>query len=113
MAAKQELQQLDVLLERALEGEGQMAFVTGGAGRGKSALLREFARRACLAHPDLLAAVGNCNPYSGVSDPYLPLRCVLRSLLGDVELARSLGLLTQAHLEGLWQMGPKYSAFAG
>ena len=103
---EQELQQLDVLLERALEGEGQMAFVTGGAGRGKSALLREFARRACLAHPELLVAVGNCNPYSGVSDPYLPMRCVLRSLLGDVELARSLGLLTQAHLKGLWQAGP-------
>ena len=35
------------------------------------------------------------------------LRGVLRSLMGDVELAKSLGMLDQAQLRRLWQRGPK------
>ncbi|NIP78802.1 MAG: hypothetical protein GWM90_06220, partial [Gemmatimonadetes bacterium] len=61
----------------ALAGQGQVVFVTGGPGRGKTALMREFARRAMEVHPDLLVAGGNCNAYSGVGDPYLPFREVL------------------------------------
>ena len=102
-----ELRELNRRLESVLKGNGRLAFVTGGAGRGKSTLLREFARQACGEHPDLLVAAGNCNPYAGVSDPYLPLRGVLRSLMGDVELAKSLGMLNQMQLRRLWQAGPK------
>ncbi len=55
--------QLGRSLDAALAGEGQVVFVTGGAGRGKTALMEEFARRAQDAHPDLLVAIGNCNAY--------------------------------------------------
>jgi predicted ATPase len=70
-------------------------------------LLRQFARQASIAQPELLVSTGSCNPYSGLSDPYLPLRSALRGLMGDVELAKSLGMLTQTHLKRLWQAGPQ------
>ena len=37
--------QLGRSLDAALAGEGQVVFVTGGAGRGKTALMEEFAFR--------------------------------------------------------------------
>jgi DNA-binding SARP family transcriptional activator/tetratricopeptide (TPR) repeat protein len=103
VAREAELERLDALLQSVLVGSGRLAFITGEAGRGKTALMREFAHRACELTPDLLAVTGSCNPYSGVSDPYLPLRSALRMLMGNVELAQSSGMLTQAHLQRLWQ----------
>jgi DNA-binding SARP family transcriptional activator/tetratricopeptide (TPR) repeat protein len=107
VAREQELQRLNQLLECALRRNGRVAFITGGAGRGKTALLREFARQAGRAHPDLLVAAGNCNPYSGVSDPYLPLRSVLCILLGNVELAGSTGMLDRRQVVSLVQAMPQ------
>ena len=107
VARQAEMERLDALLQSALAGNGQVAFISGEAGRGKTALLREFTQRACQAIPDLLAAAGNCNPYSGVSDPYLPLRSVLRMLVGDIDLARSSGMLTQTGLLRLHRAAPK------
>ena len=74
---ERELAFLDAHLSEALAGHGRVVFVTGGPGRGKTALLDEFGRRAMEAHPDLLVASGNCNAYSGVGDPYLPFREVV------------------------------------
>ncbi|MGD8753665.1 MAG: serine/threonine-protein kinase, partial [Anaerolineales bacterium] len=42
VARGRELQQLDGYLEKALTGDGQAVFVTGGPGRGKTALVEEF-----------------------------------------------------------------------
>ncbi len=74
VARERELAQLQTFLERALAGHGQVCFVTGEAGAGKTALVIEFARRAQAAHPKLLVALGNCNAQTGMGDPYLLFR---------------------------------------
>jgi DNA-binding SARP family transcriptional activator len=102
VAREQELAQLDGYLEATLAGRGQVVFVTGGPGRGKTALMREFARQAMEAHPELLVAHGNCNAYSGVGDPYLPFREVLGMLTGDVESRWAAGAISRNHARRSW-----------
>jgi ABC-type oligopeptide transport system substrate-binding subunit/tetratricopeptide (TPR) repeat protein len=82
---ERELSQLQAFLDQALAGQSQSVFVTGEAGSGKTALIHEFARRSEASHTDLVVAIGNCNAQTGLSDPYLPFREVLRLLIGDVE----------------------------
>ncbi len=82
---EQELAQLWQFLERSLGSQGQVCFVTGEAGSGKTALVTEFARRAQERHTDLVVAVGQCDAHTGMGDPYLPFREVLSLLTGDVE----------------------------
>ena len=50
VARERELSQLDSFLSRALAGRGQVCFVTGEAGSGKTAMITEFARRAQAQH---------------------------------------------------------------
>jgi len=90
VARDSELRRLGEILDRSLAGQGQICFITGEAGAGKSSLAGEFARRAQANHSDLLIAVGNCNAQTGIGDPYLPFREILGQLTGDVE-----GKLTQ------------------
>jgi len=82
---EEELTQLNSVLDRALAGSGQVIFVTGEAGSGKTALVTEFARREQAAHPDLIVALGQGDAHTGIGDPYLPFREVLALLTGDVE----------------------------
>ncbi|WP_019586623.1 ATP-binding protein [Deinococcus apachensis] len=79
---EQELARLETFLARALTGQGQVCFVTGEAGGGKTALVQAFARRAQDADEHLAVASGNCNAQSGVGDPYLPFRELLGVLVG-------------------------------
>ena len=86
-----ELDQLDDYLVEAFAGNGQIAFITGGAGRGKTSLLAEFARRAQKTHNDLIVANGNGNFFAGSGDPFLPFREVLGQLTGEVATRRTGG----------------------
>jgi DNA-binding SARP family transcriptional activator len=97
VAREGELARLSAYLDAAIDGRGQVVFLTGGPGRGKTALMREFALRALDAHPDLLVALGNCNAYSGIGDPYHPFREVLGALTGDIT-----GALSREHARRLW-----------
>ncbi|MCP4535400.1 MAG: AAA family ATPase, partial [Delftia sp.] len=106
VARERELQRLDEFLQAALEGQGRVVFVTGGPGRGKTALVGEFARRAMEAQPDLLVASGGCNAYSGVGDPYLPFREVMAMLTADVEARWAAGAITRGHARRLWAALP-------
>ncbi|MEJ2292422.1 MAG: AAA family ATPase [Deinococcales bacterium] len=83
---QRELERLDGLLERALEGAGGVVLVRGDAGQGKSTLLWSFAQRAQAAHPELLVAAGTCNAFTGAGDPFQPFREVLGELTGDAPL---------------------------
>jgi Cdc6-like AAA superfamily ATPase len=58
---EQELPRLEKYLDADLTGRGQVCFVAGEPGAGKTALVREFARRSQAKHDDLLVAVGDCN----------------------------------------------------
>ncbi|MEW6232674.1 MAG: BTAD domain-containing putative transcriptional regulator [Chloroflexota bacterium] len=117
VAREYELAQLDGFLKLALAGQGRVAFVTGEAGSGKTALLQEFTRRAQEAHADpstlplvagqaLVVAGGNCNAYTGIGDPYLPFREILELLTGDIEARWAAGAITKEHACRLWHTLP-------
>jgi predicted ATPase len=89
VARERELAQLNAVLDRALAAQGQVCFVTGETGSGKTALVTEFARRAEKVHPDLIVVLGNCSAQAGIGDPYLPFREILALLTGDVEAKMS------------------------
>lgn len=102
VARQAELARLGEFLDLALAGQGRVVFVTGEAGGGKTALLREFARRAHLATAELLVTSGYCNAQTGLGDPYLPFRQILRQLMSDIELEPAGRVLHPAHLHRLW-----------
>ena len=104
-----ELELLQGFLDQALEGRGQVVFLTGGPGRGKTALLDAFARGAMDRHPDLLVASGECSAYTGVGDPYHPFRGVLGMLTGDLETHWAAGRLTRGQATRLWEGMPGVS----
>jgi len=89
VARERELRRLNRFLEAALAGQGQVCFVSGEAGSGKTALLTEFARRAEAQHPDLVAAFGQADAQTGIGDPYLPFREVLSQLTGAADSRRA------------------------
>jgi ABC-type oligopeptide transport system substrate-binding subunit/tetratricopeptide (TPR) repeat protein len=106
VARELELAQLERHLQAALDGQGSVAFVGGDAGRGKTALMAEFARRATAAHPDLLVGWGNCNTHAGLGDPYLPFREILNALTGDVAGRWAAGTVSRGQARRLWEAMP-------
>jgi len=106
IAREPELAKLGEVLDLALTGQGQVAFVVGGPGRGKTTLMKEFTQRAMGAIPTLLAVQGNCNAYSGLGDPYLPFRKMIEMLTGDVEPQWISGLISHQQAQRLWHSAP-------
>jgi DNA-binding SARP family transcriptional activator len=106
VAHEREMAQLDHFLRQAIGGQGQVVFITGGPGRGKTALIGEFAGRAMDTHSDLLVARGKCNAYVGLGDPYLPFREILAMLTGDVEAPWKAGIIGYEHARRLWKALP-------
>jgi DNA-binding SARP family transcriptional activator len=106
VAREPQLAKLRAWLDQALAGHGGVAFVSGGAGQGKTALLGEFARRSLAAYPNLLIAKGNCSAIAGVGDPYLPFRDVMAMLTGDLEQRWAAGALARNHARRLWAAAP-------
>jgi tetratricopeptide (TPR) repeat protein len=101
VSRNKELDRLAELLGRALQGHGQVAFVTGEAGFGKTSLTLEFARRAQEANKELLVAIGDCNSQTGISDPYLPFRELLRMLTGEFADRVATGTTTEENASRL------------
>jgi len=106
VARERELAQLAGFLDGTLAGRGRVVFVTGDAGCGKTALIQEFARRAQVAHADLVVAWGHGNAHTGIGDPYLPFREVLGLLTGDVEAQWAAGAMTGEQARRLWHLLP-------
>ena len=106
VAREAELAQLGSYLDLALTGQGQVVFVTGEAGRGKTALVQEFSRRAQERGADLVVAGGNCNAYSGLGDPYLPFREILGLLTGDIQDRWAAGAINRVQAQRLWGQTP-------
>lgn len=106
VAREQELQQLNHFLNKALSGSGQVAFVVGEAGSGKTALVQEFIHRSQQQHPNLIVAQGAGNAYGGIGDPYLPFREILELLTGDIETRWSAGTIDYEVARRLWNLIP-------
>src|SRR6266508_2528306 len=85
VAREQELAELAAALTTARSGAGQILFIIGEAGRGKTMLVQEFARQAQAADAELLVVSGSSNAHTGTGDPYLPFREALTMLSGEVE----------------------------
>jgi len=100
------LAELADALATARSGAGQILFVIGGAGRGKTMLVQEFARQAQAADPELLVVSGACNAHTGSGDPYLPFREALTMLSGEVETRWAGGLISTEHARRLWEAMP-------
>jgi transcriptional regulator with XRE-family HTH domain/tetratricopeptide (TPR) repeat protein len=92
VARERELGQLHEQLAKTVKGQSRMIFISGEAGRGKTSLLRAFARQAAAIWPDLLVAGGSCDVYGGQGDPLLPFRDIFRSLVGDLETVSMRGI---------------------
>ena len=110
VAREQELAWLSERLSEAYQGQGQVVFVTGEAGAGKTMLVNEFVQQSLERHPDLLVAMGQCNAFAGIGDPYLPFRQIMDMLAGDVESRYLAGALSTDHARRLWQALPETAA---
>ncbi|MGD9347037.1 MAG: AAA family ATPase, partial [Candidatus Aminicenantes bacterium] len=97
---------LDAYLKKSLSGKGQVLFITGEAGSGKTALIQEFTRKAQEVHQDLIVASGKCNAHTGIGDPYSPFMEILGLLTGDVETRWAAGMITKEHAKRLWDLIP-------
>jgi hypothetical protein len=106
VAREMELNQLGQWLDSSLAGKGQVVFVTGEAGSGKTALLQEFARQAQEANPDLIVAAGKCNAHTGIGDPYFPFIEIMGLLTGDAETKWAAGAISRDHALRLWNLLP-------
>jgi serine/threonine protein kinase/predicted ATPase len=106
VARDHELEKLNLFLKTALSGKGQVAFITGEAGSGKTALVQEFARRSQEADSELIVVQGKCNAQTGIGDPYLPFIEILRLLTGDVETKWTAGIIARDHATRLWNLLP-------
>lgn len=106
VAREQELEKLGKFLDIVLSGQGQVIFIKGEAGDGKTALLQEFSRRSQKEHNTLIIASGKCNAHTGIGDPYLPFIELLNLLTGDVEAKWTAGVITREHAARLWNLLP-------
>lgn len=85
VAREKQLAQLNEYLQKMISGSGEICFVIGEAGSGKTTLVNEFTRLAMASHPDLVVAVGQGDSQTGTGDPYLPFREILAQLAGDAD----------------------------
>ena len=79
---EREQAQLQMHFNQAIAGHGQIVFVVGEAGAGKSTLTKTFANQMRAQHAGLAVAAGACSAQGSVGDPYLPFREVLSQVLG-------------------------------
>jgi predicted ATPase len=93
-------------LSRSIDGSGQVIFVSGEAGSGKTALMNEFAYRAFEMYGDLITVRGCCNAHTGIGDPYLPFREILGLLTGDVESSWIARTMPDNYTTHLWNNIP-------
>ena len=91
---EEELAQLQSWLDKARQGERQMAFVTGEPGIGKTALVETFLARLAAAG-DLWVAQGQCVEHYGAGEAYLPVLAALERLAQALGSERLSGVLRQ------------------
>jgi predicted ATPase/DNA-binding winged helix-turn-helix (wHTH) protein len=101
-----ELNTLAGRLERALHGSGSLVLVAGESGSGKTALLREFVRRAAAIHRELLIGSARGNAHGGFGQPLGIFRDLLALLTGDVQSRSAVRDLDSEQADRLWRGSP-------
>lgn len=107
VARQKELGQLEDGWKKAMQGKGNVHFVTGEPGSGKTALLAEFSGRIMRDQKNALIFWGQCNAYTGQGDPYFPFMNIIRLFAGEVESLLSGGGITLEHTQQLWKFLPE------
>ena len=95
--------QLQRSLERAMEGERQVVFITGEVGIGKTAMVESFLLRAAR-DPEVWLAHGQCLEQYGEGEAYLPLLEAVSRLCREPGRERLLELLRRRAPSWLLQM---------
>lgn len=103
---ERELKRLNAYFEEAAKGKGQVVFISGGPGRGKTALVRAFTQQEHFDQNDVLIAWGTCNAFSGIGDPYLPFREICTLLSGELKERHRTESITQRQALQLWHAFP-------
>lgn len=106
VARELELAHLNRCLAQMLTGEGSVVFVMGEAGQGKTTLIDVFVRHALQEDTTIVVANGHCNAFTGIGDPYLPFREILRLLTGHVTERWAAGAMGREQVQRLWQLAP-------
>jgi adenylate cyclase len=101
-----DLRVLHTWLDEMMAGRGSIVMLSGEAGSGKTALVREFIRQAQSRYPGLVSAAGYSNAFTGVGDPYLPFREILTQLSGDIETHWKAGSFSRQYAVNLWKTIP-------
>ena len=101
-----DLCRLHTWLDKMMEGRGSIVMISGEAGSGKTALVREFIRQAQSRYPGLVSAAGYSNAFTGAGDPYLPFREILTQLSGDIETHWKAGSFSRQYALNLWKTIP-------
>lgn len=83
VAREAALARLTRFWEQAMTGRNQIAFITGEAGSGKSALADAFAHQALARRWDTVVVRGESNALAEQGAPFLPFRDILLALIGD------------------------------
>lgn len=105
---EEELAWLETRLQRAQKGTGQVAFVIGDAGSGKTTLIRALTHRTLARADSVVVAGGACNAQIGTGDPYLPFREILRLLSGDLNMQTASGALAPDYAQQLEKFAPTF-----
>ena len=106
VAREEELEKLGRFLDCALSGKGQLAFITGESGAGKTALVEKFSIYAQKLNANLVVVNGKCNAHTGFGDPYFPFIELLNLLTGDIESKYKAGVISREHALRLWNLTP-------
>jgi serine/threonine protein kinase/pimeloyl-ACP methyl ester carboxylesterase/tetratricopeptide (TPR) repeat protein len=94
---QQEMRRLESLLQRAAAGMGQIVFITGEAGLGKTSLASEFLKQTNQSQNSVLCLSGHCVEQYGASEAYLPFLTAFGALLtGPAKESVRSALLTYA-----------------
>ena len=101
-----ELAWIDQRLQRTLNGQGQVVYLSGEAGSGKTYLIQEFARKAMARYPELLVASGKGSAYTGLGDPYAAFREIAAQLSGKVANRWAAGTISYEQALRLWRALP-------
>src|SRR6266545_1932978 len=78
ISRQDQLARLENFLQRVINGQMQIALITGESGTGKTALLDEFILRTQQLHPEFFVACSKCVQITGtIQEAYAPLIQIL------------------------------------